>query len=461
MYANQMMTTPNDEKKAASSRRAFIGTVAGAIAGLVVGAAVGSRVLPPTQLERTITRTVISEVTREVTKELEVPAAKTAWTGKKWVPIVNKFMTFKDLQDELKSEGKVIIANWTYWGLADTAFVKEFKDYVALMYDVDVDIDILGTQEAKGGFMFQLYSAYSAGLKAPYDVMHLEQNFFEEGVAKKIATPFLPSPLVPNMMLVDPYFLNLPYGIQFQNHALANFTVNTKYVGSWFNSWRALADSRLREKITLWVFEDNGFWGWLTVMAQDLGKNYKNPDEMKEVLKWVAENIHPNVLKYTSDEAELDELLGREISWASAYWCALGEGYVLTKPELKGNQVLPWEFKSPQVNLPGILWIPKDVEHPLLAQVAADWLISPLHQLPDINKYKEYTKELWLRTEEGLLGPEYAQYIPDWVNNLGPKGINEVYPSVEEAKKYPKIDWLYVNEHAPEWIDYYKELIGA
>jgi hypothetical protein len=49
-------------------------------------------------------------------------------------------------------------------------------------------------------------------------------------------------------MMVDPYFLNSPYGIQFQNYALANFTVNTKYVGSWFNSWRALADSRLREK---------------------------------------------------------------------------------------------------------------------------------------------------------------------------------------------------------------------
>jgi hypothetical protein len=242
------MTAANTGKNASTSRRTFIGTIAGAAAGLVVGAAVGSRFLPPAQVERTITRTVMSEVTREVTKELEVPAAKTAWTGKKWVPIVNKFMTFKDLQDELKSEAKVIIANWTYWGLADTAFVKEFKDYVALMYDVDVDIDILGTQEAKGGFMFQLYSAYSAGLKAPYDVMHLEQNFFEEGVAKNIATPFLPSPLVPNMMMVDPYFLNSPYGIQFQNYALANFTVNTKYVGSWFNSWRALADSRLREK---------------------------------------------------------------------------------------------------------------------------------------------------------------------------------------------------------------------
>lgn len=441
-------------KGSPSDRRTFLGTLAGAVGGLIVGTALGTLATPRGD------RTVTKEVIREITKEAEVPAVKAAWTGKRWVPIINKFMTFKEVQDELRSEGKVIIANWTYWGLVDTAFVREFKDYVAVMYDVDVDIDILGTQEAKGGFMFQLYSAYSAGLKAPYDVMHIEQNFFEEAIAKNIAVPFLPSPLVPTTQIIDSFFLKLPYGIQFQNHALANFTVNTKHVGSWFNSWRALADSRLREKITLWVYEDNGFWGWLVTMAQELGKNYKNPGEMREVIKWVADNIHPNVLKYTSDEAELDELLGREISWVSAYWCALGEGYALTKPELKGSQVLPWEFRSPHPNLPGILWIPKDVEHPLLAQIAADWLVSPVHQLPDINKYPQYTKELWLRTAEGLLGPDYAQYIPSWVNELGPRGINEVFPTIEDAKRYPIIDWLYVNEHAPEWVNYYKELIG-
>ncbi|MEM4151882.1 MAG: hypothetical protein QW663_04145 [Nitrososphaerota archaeon] len=435
-------------EKPKSDRRAFLGTVAGTVGGLVVGAALGSLAFP-------------QRIVQEVTKEVEVPVAKKGWEGRRWIPIVNKYMTFKEVQDALVSEGKLIMANWTYWGLVDTAFVQEFKDYVAMMYDVNVDIDILGTQEAKGGFMFQLYSAYSAGLKAPYDIMHIEENFFEEAVSKGIAVPFLPSPLVPNTEMVDYYFLKLPYGIQFQQHGLANFTVNTKQVGDWFNSWRALADKRLEGKITLWVFEDNGFWGWLVVMAQELGKNYKNPEEMREVLKWIADNIHPNVIKYTSDEAELDELLGRDISWASAYWCALGEGYSVTRPELKGSQVLPWKFNSQHPNLPGILWIPKDVEHPLLAQVAADWLISPLHQLPDINKYKQYTKELWLRTEEGPLGPDYEQYVPDWVNALGPKGIYEVYPTIEEARKFPKIDWLYVNEHAPEWINIYKELIGA
>ncbi|GBC68413.1 hypothetical protein HRbin01_00094 [archaeon HR01] len=436
--------------------------MAGGIAGgLVVGGVIGALAFPRGAETVTVTGTITREVTKEVTKEVEVPVAKKGWEGRKWIPIVNKFMTFKEVQDTLASEGTGIVANWTYWGLTDTAFAQEFKDYVAAMYDVDVKLRILGTQEAKGGFMFQLYSAYAAGLKAPYDLMHLESNFFEEAIAKNVAEPFLPSPLVPNMQLVDYYFLNLPYGIQFQNHALANFTVNTKQVGSWFNSWKSLADSRLKEKITLWVFEDNGFWGFLVVLAEELGKNYKNPDDMKEVLRWLAENVHPNVIKYTSDEAELDELLGRDISWASAYWCALAEGYSVTRPELKGSQVLPWQFNSSHVNLPGIFWIPKNVEHPLMAQVLADFYISPLHQLPDINKYTQYTKELWLRTEEGLLGPDYAQYVPDWVNNLGPKGIHEVYPTIEQARQFPKIDWVYVNENANEWINTYKELIGA
>ncbi|MEM4374740.1 MAG: MBL fold metallo-hydrolase, partial [Nitrososphaerota archaeon] len=196
-------------------------------------------------------------------------------------------------------------------------------------------------------------------LRGGEEIRHLEVNFFEEAISRGVAEPFLPSPLVPNTQLVDYYFLNFPYGVQFQNHALANFTVNTKYVGDWFNSWKMLADSRLREKITLWVFEDNGFWGFLVMLAEELGKNYKNPDDMRDVLRWTAENIHPNVLKYTSDEAELDELLGRDISWASAYWCALAEGYSITRPELKGSQVLPWRFTSPHVNLPGVYWIPK------------------------------------------------------------------------------------------------------
>jgi hypothetical protein len=448
-------------EKAETNRRGFL-KVAGSVAGgLVVGGVIGALAFPRGAETVTVTNTVTSTLTREVTKEVEVPVAKKGWEGKKWVPIVNKFLTFREVQDMLASEGTGVVANWTYWGLQETAFVREFKDYVATLYDVDVKLRVLGTQEAKGGFMFQLYSAYAAGLKAPYDLMHLEANFFEEAVAKGVAEPFLPSPLVPNMQLVDYYFLNLPYGIQFQNHSLANFTVNTKYVGSWFNSWRSLADPRLREKITLWVHEDNGFWGWLVTVAQELGKNYKNPDEMKSVLKWVAENIHPNVLKYTSDEAELDVLIGKDISWVSAFWCALAEGYSVTRPELKGSHVLPWQFNSPHPSLPGIYWIPKNVERPIMAQVLADFYISPLHQLPDINKYPQYTKELWLRVEEGLLGPEYAQYVPSWLNELGPKGIHEVYPTIEQARQFPKIDWVYVNENAPEWINMYKELIGA
>jgi ABC-type Fe3+ transport system substrate-binding protein len=457
----------------ATPRRDFLKYLGSGVLGAIIGgaavAASGAAAPPPSPETVTVTRTEVGAaqtVTQTVTATAtttvtaQPPTLKAGWEGAKWIPIVNKKMTFKEVQEALKSEGKVTIANWTYWGLTETQFAPDLKQYVAELYDVDIEVEILGTQAAKGGFMFQLYSAYSAGLSAPYDVMHLESNFFAEALAKDVAEPFIPSPLLTNLPMMDYYFIKHPYGLQFQNHALANFTVNTEQVGNWFTSWKDLADPKLEGKITLWVLEDNGFWGWLTVMAGELGKDFKNPEEMKEVIQWIADNIHPNVLKYTSDEAELDELIGRDITWVNAYWCALAEGYAVTRPELKGSQVLPWEFKSDHVNLPGILWIPKKTDHPLLAQIAADWLVSPRHQFIDIDKWPEVTKELWLRTEEGLLGADYEPYVPGWLSELGPKGIHEVYPTVEAARKYPEIDWVYVNENAPDWISTYQDLIG-
>jgi ABC-type Fe3+ transport system substrate-binding protein len=42
-------------------------------------------------------------------------------------------------------------------------------------------------------------------------------------------------------------------------------------------------------------------------------------------------------------------------------------------------------FKPFMPNLPGVVWIPKKVQHPILAQLYVDWLLSPDFQFPDIN----------------------------------------------------------------------------
>ncbi|MEM1575797.1 MAG: ABC transporter substrate-binding protein [Nitrososphaerota archaeon] len=433
-----------------------------AIVCILIGFFVGSLMAPaPAAVTQTVTKTeTIAGPGATITKA--VPYVSPG--GKIWVPILNKYMTHDEIVEEIKKEGKVIVADWTYWGLVDTYFLQSFKKYVKDRYGVDVDIDVVGTQEAKGGFMYQLYSAYAAGMPAPYDVMHIEVNFFEEAIAKDVAEPFLPSPLVPNLNLVDPFFFKdyLPYGVQFQQHAFCAPVVNLEHAG-WVDEWTDFADPRLKGKITLWSLTDNGFWGFLVTIAAALGKDYKNPDQMKEVLEWVAKNIHPNVLKYTSDEAEIIELSEKNITWINCYWCC--------SPEMEQAAGRTWLgpvlLKPFMPNLPGVVWIPKKVQRPILAQLYVDWLLSPDFQFPDINAPgfaeldRTTAKQLWAGMTEGPLGYYYEQFIPEWWG--GKENYYKVFPTIEQVKKFAavKIDWIYVNEHAPEWVEYYQKLIGG
>jgi hypothetical protein len=53
------------------------------------------------------------------------------------------------------------------------------------------------------------------------------------------------------------------------------------------------------------------------------------------------------------------------------------------------------------------------------------------------------------------------QFVPDWVNALGPNGIFELYPTIEQAKSFPKLDWGYINTVINDWINYWKQLTAA
>ncbi len=446
------------KEKPDSSRRDFL-KMAGSFAAGAVVAGAGVYATQPSGVPGP-TQTVTTTMTG---------TAGNLWSAgqeKVWIPIMNQFMSRDEVAAEIAKEGKVSVANWTYWGIVDTYFAPSLKKYVKDLYGVDIEVEFLGTQAAKGGWVVAVESALAAGEAPPFDLMHIELNFFEEAVAKGLAEPFLPSPLVPWAEYVDSWFLRYPYGVQFQQHALCNFTVNTKYVGDWFTGWKALADPRLKGKLSLWPSSDNGLWGWWAVVAGELGYDYKNPDDMKKTLKWIADNIVPNVVKYTDDEGELADILEKELTWISAYWCCLAEGYGITKPWLKGSHLLPY-FKSEHPNLPGVYWIPKKAPHPVLAQIAADWELSAGFQMTDIKQWplapgdETRSKQLWAMAFEGALGEDYIQYVPDWVNALGPKGINEIYPTIEQAKSFPKLDWIYINTVINDWITYWKQLTAA
>ncbi len=440
-----------------------------AVIALIIGFVGGYFIAPGAGPAQTITETVTKSVgaqtvTQTVTRTETVGAAAAPYvcpSGKVWVPIVNKFMTFDEIKEAIKKEGSVTVADWTYWGLIDTYFKPSFEKYVKDHYGVDVEMKILGTQEAKGGFMYQVYTAKAAGLPPPYDAMHIEVNFFQEALAKDIMEPFLPSPIVPNLNLLDPQFFApyLPYGVQFQQHAFCEPVINLEQAG-WLKNWKDFADPRLKGKLTLWVTSDNGMWAYWVMTAYALGLDYKNPDHMKQTLEWVAKNVHPNVLKYTSDEAELIELSEGNTTWVNCYWCCSPE-----MEQAAGNTWLGSILLEPYMpSLHGVAWIPKGVQKPILAQLYVDWLLSPEFQFPKIDDvgFKDLdlkeAKKLWAGMTEGPMGPYYEQFIPDWWG--GKDNYYKVFPTYQAVKEfYIEVDWLYVNEHAEEWVDYYESQI--
>jgi hypothetical protein len=463
----------SEETKKPSSRRDFLKLAGSFVAGAVVAGA-GMAATQPAAVTQTVTmtQTAAGAGPTKLFPGGIFQNGMGAGQEKVWIPIVNKMMSFDDVVAEIEAEKTVTVANWTYWGLIDTFYGPALKYYIKQIYGVDVDVTWTGTQSAKGGFMGALETSLAAGQTAPFDLTHLEQNFFPYAVDRGLAAPFLPSPLVPWAQYVDSWFLHYPYGIQFQNHAFPCFTINTKYVGDWLNGYKALADPRLKGKLSLWPTSDNGLWGWWAVMAGELGYDYHNLDDVKKTLDWVAKNIHPNVLKYTDDEGELDQLLSSETTWVSAYWCALPEGYRVTNPVFTGSHLFPsfkgvdGKFPAPHPNLPGFLWIPKNTASPILAQIAADFELSPLALFPDIHQWKfgpddQTSESLWARAEEGLLGPGHEQFVPGWVNALGPKGIGELYPTIEQAKAAPQLDWLYIQDNVDKWIEYWKSLTAT
>ncbi len=369
-----------------------------------------------------------------------------------WVPIVNKFMDREELAQAIKAEGTVVIGDWTYLGATSSVFVPDFKAFIKEQFGVDIDVKWLGTQAAKGSFPTMIMTSMKAGEKSPIDVVHLEKNWFDYARSKSLCAAYLPSPLVPNLNLVNSQFIELPYGVAFQADAAPAVGVNTKYA-PWIHKLTDLADPRLKGKLLLTETSDNSLWGFFIGICKALGGDYHNPNDMNKAIDFVAQKIDPNVLKYTSSESDIYPMLERGTVWAALYWTCIGHvEYGAGRPWIK-NLIPP----SGMIPLNGWAWIPKNVAHPILAQLAVDYLLSPRHQFPNLEKWsKVLDKGTWMIIHEGLLGPAYEQYIPDWFK----ADYYKVFPTWEQIEKYFKpMDWTYIMEQAPKWVNRYEKEI--
>ena len=181
----------------------------------------------------------------------------------------------------------------------------------------------------------------------------------------------------------------------------------------------------------------------------ELGKDYKDAAQMKEVVDWVMTSVRPNVLKYTSDSSEMQQLLRSGAANAVTFWNSLA------RLEYFGGHT-DASLLVPSTIYPanGYLWIPKGAPHPVLAQIFINWRLGPDVQFP--NKWP-IEHGPWSELSEGFLGPDYVSHVPDWFK----ADYFNYFPNLDQIKtQFKTVDWAAYNKGQKEWQDYYAQKIG-
>jgi ABC-type Fe3+ transport system substrate-binding protein len=365
--------------------------------------------------------------------------------GTKHVAILNKDMTDDEIKAEIQKEGAVVVGNWTY--SANSVLVDQFQKYVKATYGVDITLTYEGSQ-SPSEYITKLAAASKGGNPAPYDVMAIEENYWADATDQGLPDNYLPSDLIPNQKLVLDQFQHVPTSIAFQSTAFPGVVYN-KTKAPFIKSLKDLANPALKGKLTLPAPGDITAGGFFLGLASELGKDYKDPNQMKEVVDWAMTNIGPNVTKYTSDQPTIQQLLESGAIDAFAFWNATAR-----LEFLNGNKDAALLVPNTVYPANGYLWIPKNAPHPVLAQVFINWRLDPSVQFPNawpINHGQ------WSELSEGFLGPDYVNLVPDWFK----ADYATFYPTLDQIKtNFKSIDWAAYNASAKVWQDYYASKIG-
>lgn len=362
------------------------------------------------------------------------------------VPIVNQDMTLEQLKAEIAKEGNLIVVNWAF--PTDDVMEQQFKNYIKDTYGADINFSYEGTF-APSVYLTNVSAAQKAGNPAPYDVVAVEENYWADALANEVVDNFLPSDLVPNQELVLDQFQRAPTAIAFQAATFTAVTYN-KSTAPFIAKLTDLADPRLKGKVTLPPPGDITAGGFFIDLGAELGKDYKDPAQMKEAVDWAMTNIAPNVLKYTSDYAEITQLLESGAVDAAAFWTGISRA-----ERWKGRPEFTLLIPPITYSINGYMWVPKNAPHPILAQIWINWRLSPEVQFP--NDWPGITPGDWSLWNEGMLGPSYASSVPDWYAAT----YSTDYPTIEQmATTFKTVDWAAYNASAEVWQDYYAETLG-
>ena len=361
------------------------------------------------------------------------------------VAIVNKDMTPDEVKAAVKAEGGLTVGNWTY--AATDELVKQFEAYVKTTYDTDIKLTYVGTQ-APSEYLTKLAAAKQANNAAPYDVIAVEENYWYDADQQGLVDDVLPSGLIPNQKLVLEGFQHAPQSIAFQSTAYPGVVYN-KTKAAFVKSLMDLANPQLKGKVTIPAPGDITAGGFLLGVAAELGKDYKDPNQMKEVVDWVVANILPNVAQVTTDQPTLQQLFESGQADVVTFWNSLARlEYLGGHPD--AALLVPATIYPAN----GYLWVPKGAAHPVLAQIFMNWRLAPDVQFPNAWPI-DHGK--WSELSEGFLGPDYVSLVPEWFK----ADYATYYPTLDQIQSsFKSIDWKAYNDSAKVFQDYYKQKLG-
>ena len=378
----------------------------------------------------------------------ESPAGSPAGSpaaGTKHVAIVNKDMTDDEIKAAIAAEGSLTVGNWTY--SATDEIVTQFEKYVKDTFGADIKLSYVGSQQPSE-YLTKLAADQKAGSKASYDVIAVEENYWYDASQQGLVDDVLDSDLIPNQSMVLDVFKHAPQSIAFQSTAYPGVVYDKNDAG-YLTKLMDLADPRLKGKLTLPKPTDITAGGLLLGLASELGKDYKDPNQMKEVVDWAVKNIGPNVVKYTTDQATPQQLFESGAVDAVGFWNSLARLEYLGGHKEAALLVPPTIYPAN-----GYLWIPKNAPHPVLAQIFMNWRLAKDVQFPNAWPIDHGQ---WSELSEGFLGPDYVDLVPDWFK----ADYNTYFPTLDQIKSgFKTIDWKAYNDSAKVFLDYYAQQLG-
>jgi hypothetical protein len=216
------------------------------------------------------------------------PMVSPAASGPVNVPIVGRDMTFDEIKAAIQEEGSVTVGNWTY--TANDQLVQRFQQYVKTVYDVDITLNYVASQQP-ATYITDLYTTAASEGESTYDVMAIEENYWAEvrlqatNQGIKLMEDFLPSGLIPNAGRVLDIFLHEPTAVGFQASATPGINYRSAEI-DFLTDWKDLADPRLQGKILGFLPGDITSGAILLGLAASLGYDYKNPEQMTQTIDY-------------------------------------------------------------------------------------------------------------------------------------------------------------------------------